>query len=91
MINLNLISKDKFKELEFKSKSLAIVFIKSVIQTKVHNYKTVEQLTYHIRPKINNLKSLGMDINNKETYKGLKSIKKLDKTIKNLDNKKNKK
>jgi hypothetical protein len=32
-----------------------------------------------------------MDINNKETYKSLKAIKKLDKTIKKLDNNINKK
>ena len=66
MVNLNLISKDKFKELGFNSKSLAIIFIKSVLQTKVQKCKTVEQFAHHIRPKINNLKSLGMDINNKE-------------------------
>ena len=46
MVNLNLISKDKFKGLGFKSKSLAIIFIKAVLQTKVHKYKTVEQLEY---------------------------------------------
>ena len=90
MVNLNLISKEKFKELGFKNKSLAIVFIKSVLQTKVTKYKTVEQLAHHIKPKINNLKSLGMDINNKETYKGLKSIKKAEKTIKKLENNINK-
>ena len=39
MVNLNLISKDKYKELGFKGKSSAIIFTKSVLQTKVHKTK----------------------------------------------------
>ena len=69
MVNLSTISKDTYKQLGFKNKSRAIVFIKSVLQTKVTKYKTAEQLANHIKPKLNNLTSLGMDINDKETYK----------------------
>ena len=44
MVNLNLISKDKFKQMGFKNKSTAIAFIKTTLQTKVNKFKTVDQL-----------------------------------------------
>ena len=81
MVNLNLISKDKFKEMRFKNKSRAIAFIKTTLQTKVTKFKTAEQLAHHIKPKINNMVKLGIDINAKENstiHKTLKQSKQLN-------------
>ena len=44
MVNLNLISKDKFQKMGFKNKSTGIAFIKTVLQTKVNRFNTIEQL-----------------------------------------------
>jgi DUF917 family protein len=90
MVNLSTISKDTYKELGFKNKSKAIAFIKGVLQTKVTKYKTTEQLTNHIKPKLTNLTSLGMDINDKGLYNNLKAIKKSEKIIKKMDKNLNK-
>ena len=90
MVNLSTISKDTYKELGFKNKSKAIAFIKGVLQTKVTKYKTAEQLTNHIKPKLSNLTSLGMDINDKGLYNNLKAIKKSEKIIKKMDKNLNK-
>ncbi len=35
MVNLNLISKDKFQKMGFKNKSTVISFIKTVLQIKI--------------------------------------------------------
>ena len=81
MVNLNLISKDKFKQMGFKNKSTAIAFIKTTLQTKVTKFKTVEQLAHHIKPKINNMINLGIDINAKQNstiHKALKQLKQLN-------------
>ena len=81
MVNLNLISKDKFQKMGFKNKSTAIAFIKTVLQTKVNRFNTIEQLAQHVKPKINNMKDLGIDINAKQNsiiHKGLKKLKQLN-------------
>ena len=81
MVNLNLISKDKFQKMGFKNKSTAIAFIKTVLQTKVNRFNTIEQLAQHVKPKINNMTSLGIDINTKQNstiHKGLKQLKQLN-------------
>ena len=65
----------------FKNKSRAIAFIKTTLQTKVTKFKTVEQLAHHIKPKINNMVKLGIDINAKENstiHKTLKQLKQLN-------------
>jgi hypothetical protein len=77
MVNLNLISKDKFKEMGFKNKSVVIVFIKTTLQTKVTKFKTVEQLAHHVKPKISNMTKLGIDINVKQNSTIHKTFKKL--------------
>ena len=84
MVNLNLISKDKFKQMGFKNKSTAIAFIKTTLQTKVNKFKTVEQLAHHVKPKINNLINLGIDINAKENS----TIHKVFKQLKQINTKK---
>ena len=81
MVNLNLISKDKFKQMGFKNKSTGIAFIKTTLQTKVTKFKTVEQLAHHVKPKINNMINLGIDINAKQNstiHKALKQLKQLN-------------
>ena len=81
MVNLNLISKDKFQKMGFKNKATGIAFIKTVLQTKVNRFNTDEQLAHHIKPKINNMKDLGIDINAKQNsniYKDLKQLKQLN-------------
>jgi hypothetical protein len=81
MVNLNLISKDKFKQMGFKNKSTAIAFIKTTLQTKVNKFKTVERLAHHVKPKINNLINLGIDINVKENstiHKAFKQLKQIN-------------
>jgi len=35
--------------------------IKEVLQTKVTNFKTIQALVQHIKPKINNLINMGFD------------------------------
>ena len=80
MVNLNLISKDKFQKMGFKNKATGIAFIKTVLQTKVNRFNTIEQLAQHVKPKINNMKDLGIDINSKQNsiiHKGLKQLKQL--------------
>ena len=44
MVNLNLISKDKFQKMGFKNKVRGIVFIKTVLLTNVNRFNTIEQL-----------------------------------------------
>ena len=81
MVNLNLISKDKFQKMGFKNKAKGIAFIKTVLQTKVNRFNTIEQLVQHVKPKINNMKDLGIDINAKQNstiHKGLKQLKQLN-------------
>jgi post-segregation antitoxin (ccd killing protein) len=81
MVNLNLISKDKFQKMGFKNKATGIAFIKTVLQTKVNRFNTIEQLTHHVKPKINNMKDLGIDINAKQNStinKELKQLKQLN-------------
>ena len=81
MVNLNLISKDKFQKMGFKNKATGIAFIKTVLQTKVNRFNTIEQLAQHVKPKINNMKDLGIDINAKQNsiiHKGLKKLKQLN-------------
>ena len=81
MVNLNLISKDKFKQMGFKNKSTAIAFIKTTLQTKVNKFKTVKQLAHHVKPKINNLINLGIDVNVKENstiHKAFKQLKQIN-------------
>ena len=81
MVNLNLISKDKFQKMGFKNKVRGIAFIKTVLLTNVNRFNTIEQLTQHVKPKINKMKDLGIDINAKQNsiiYKGLKQLKQLN-------------
>ncbi len=81
MVNLNVISKDKFQKMGFKNKATGIAFIKTVLQTKVNRFNTIEQLAHHVKPKINNMTSLGIDINAKQNsviHKGLKQLKQLN-------------
>ena len=81
MVNLNLISKDKFQKMGFKNKATGIAFIKTVLQTKVNRFNTIEQLTHHVKPKINNMINLGIDINAKQNttiFKELKQLKQLN-------------
>jgi hypothetical protein len=52
MVNLNLISKDKFQEMGFKNKATGIAFIKTVLLTKVNRFNTIEQLAQHIKPNL---------------------------------------
>jgi len=80
-VNLNLISKDKFQKMGFKNKATGIAFIKTVLQTKVNRFNTIEQLAQHVKPKINNMKDLGIDINSKQNSiinKELKQLKQLN-------------
>jgi hypothetical protein len=75
MLNLQSISKDTYKELGFKNRTRGIVFNMGVLNTKVTKYKTVQQLTNHIKSKINHISSLGIDINDKKNsgiYKAMK-------------------
>jgi hypothetical protein len=67
MVNLNLISKDKFQKMGFKNKVRGIAFIKTVLQTKVNKFNTIEQLTHHVKPKINNMTKVDIDINANKT------------------------
>ena len=81
MVNLNLISKDKFQKMGFKNKVRGIAFIKTVLLTNVNRFNTIEQLAQHVKPKINKMKDLGIDINAKQNsiiYKGLKQLKQLN-------------
>jgi 5-methylcytosine-specific restriction protein A len=81
MVNLNLISKDKFQKMGFKNKTTGIAFIKTILQTKVNRFNTIEQLTTHVKPKINKIKDLGIDVNVKQNsiiHKGLKQLKQLN-------------
>ena len=65
----------------FKNKATGIAFIKTVLQTKVNRFNTIEQLAHHVKPKINNMKDLGIDINSKQNSiinKELKQLKQLN-------------
>ena len=65
----------------FKNKATGIAFIKTVLQTKVNRFNTIEQLAHHVKPKINNMTSLGIDINVKQNsviHQGLKQLKQLN-------------
>ena len=86
MVNLSTIDKDVYKSLGFKNKSVGITLIKEVLKTKVTQYKTVPALVQHIKPKINNLITLGFDVNDKKIYKQLKSIKKIAKQLEKTKN-----
>ena len=87
MVNLSRIDKNVYKSLGFKNKSVGQIMIKEVLQTKVTNFKTVPALVQHIKPKISNLINLGFDVNDKKTYKQLKSIKKIAKQLEKTQNK----
>ena len=47
--------------------ALDIAFIKTTLQTKVTKFKTVDQLTHHVEPKINNMTKVDIDINANKT------------------------
>ena len=101
MVVLSKLTTDFYKSLGFKNRTTGINFTKYVLQATANNYKTEEDFKKFLKPKISNLSSLGIDINDKKssnTFKILKDIKKseskkgkkkqeeIEKKIKDLEN-----
>ena len=81
MVVLSKLATDFYKSLEFKNRTTGINFTKYVLQATANKYKTEEDFKRFLKPKISNLSSLGIDINDKKssnTFKILKDIKKLE-------------
>jgi hypothetical protein len=81
MVVLSKLRTDFYKSLGFKNRTTGINFTKYVLQDTSNKYKTEEDFKQFLKPKISNLSSLGMDINDKKssnTFKILKDIKKLE-------------
>jgi len=101
MVVLSKLTTDFYKSLGFKNRTTGINFTKYVLQATANKYKTEEDFKKFLKPKISNLSSLGIDINDKKssnTFKILKDIKKseskkgkkkqeeIEKKIKDLEN-----
>jgi hypothetical protein len=81
MVVLSKLTTDFYKSLGFKNRTTGINFTKYVLQATANKYKTEEDFKKFLKPKISNLSSLGIDINDKKsnnTFKILKDIKKLE-------------
>jgi hypothetical protein len=81
MVVLSKIATDFYKYLGFKNRTAGINFTIYVLQVTADKYKTEEDFKRFLKPKISNLSSLGIDINDKKssnTFKVLKDIKKLE-------------
>ena len=81
MVVLTKIEPSFFKSLGFKNRTSGITFIKYVLQVIPNKYKTENDLKKYLQPKISNLESLGININDKansKIYKTLKELKKLE-------------
>ena len=81
MVVLSKLTTDFYKSLGFKNRTTGINFTKYVLQVTANKYKTEEDFKKFLKPKISNLSSLGIDINDKKsnnTFKILKDIKKLE-------------
>ena len=79
MVVLSKLTTDFYKSLGFKNRTTGINFTKYVLQATANKYKTEEDFKRFLKPKISNLSSLGIDINDKKssnTFKILKDIKK---------------
>ena len=79
MVVLSKLTTDFYKSLGFKNRTTGINFTKYVLQATANKYKTEEDFKRFLKPKISNLSSLGIDINDKkssDTFKILKDIKK---------------
>ncbi len=66
MVNLSKVKSNLFQSLGFNSKSSAISFIKGTSQINTKNYKTEQELKNDLKPKLSNLTSLGIDLNDKK-------------------------
>ncbi len=75
MVILSKLEVKDFTELGFKNKSKGIAFISGILQTKANKYKTVDDLKNHLRPKLHNLTTLGIDINDKANSDAFKLLK----------------
>ena len=92
MVQLQKLSFDKFyKELGFKNKSKGIAFIRGILQTQSNKFKTADDLKNHLKPKLQNLKTLNIDINDKFNSKVFKDLKYLRKHLKKINSKEHKK
>jgi len=81
MVVLTKIEPEFFKSLGFKNRTSGVTFIKYVLQVIPNKYKTENDLKKYLQPKISNLESLGININDKansKIYKTLKELKKLE-------------
>ncbi len=64
-------TRDRFfyKSLGLKNRFVGIDFTKYVLQVTANKYKTEEDFHRFLKPKISNLSSLGIDINDKKSSK----------------------
>ncbi len=79
MVVLSKLATDFYKSPWIKNRTTGINFTKYVLQATANKYKTEEDFERFLEPKISNLSSLGIDINDKKsinTFKILKDIKK---------------
>ncbi len=78
---MSKLATDFYKSLGFKNRTTGINFTKYFHQATANKYKTEEDFKRFLKPKISNLSSLGININDKKsnnTLKILKDIKKLE-------------
>jgi hypothetical protein len=81
MVVLSKLATGFYKNLGFKNRTTGANFIKYVLQVTSNKYKTEKEFEQYLTPKISNLSSLGIDINDKKSsnaFKILKDIKKLE-------------
>jgi len=67
MLVLSKLKTDFYKSLGLKNRSTAIYFTEYVLQVTANKYKTAEDLERFLKPKILNLSSLGININDKKS------------------------
>ena len=66
MVVLTKLATDFYKSLGFKNRTAGINFTIYVLQVTADKYKTEEDFKRFLKPKISNLSSLGIDINDKK-------------------------
>jgi hypothetical protein len=72
MVVLSKLTTDFYKSLGFKNRSTGIIFTKHVLQVTANKYKTEGDLKQFLKPKISNLSSLGININDQKSSDTLK-------------------
>ena len=82
MVVLSKLTTDFYKSLGFKNRTTGINFTKYVLQATANKNKTEEDFKRFLKPKISNLSSLGIDINDKKIVIHSKYSKTLKNRIK---------